>query len=145
MRDLGYSLDTAIADLIDNSISAGADTIDIVCDVSGDEPLLVILDNGKGMTEVELLGAMRHGASNQGVGQHVPPNGILIASTPQTTGSCPFWTAQTFAHCHTSNGSAAKVLRSSGGKSTDWRKMKLQIVVTRLSTRSSKPWADICR
>ena len=29
MRDLGYSLETAIADLIDNSISAGADTIDL--------------------------------------------------------------------------------------------------------------------
>ena len=27
MRDIGYSLDTAIADLIDNSISACADTV----------------------------------------------------------------------------------------------------------------------
>lgn len=64
MRDLGYSLETAIADLIDNSISAGADAIDIVCDVSGKRPVVVILDNGKGMTEDELLTAMRHGAGN---------------------------------------------------------------------------------
>ncbi len=64
MRDLGYSLETAIADLIDNSISAGADAIDIVCDVSGEHPVLVILDNGRGMDEVELLAAMRHGTGN---------------------------------------------------------------------------------
>lgn len=64
MRDLGYSLETAIADLIDNSISAGANVIEIVCDVSGERPFLVILDNGGGMLEGELLAAMRHGAIN---------------------------------------------------------------------------------
>lgn len=64
MRDLGYSLETAIADLIDNSISADADTIDIICDVCGEHPVVVILDNGKGMTNVGLLDAMRHGTSN---------------------------------------------------------------------------------
>ncbi|MEI7175986.1 MULTISPECIES: ATP-binding protein [Pectobacterium] len=64
MRDLGYSLETAIADLIDNSISASADMIDIICDVSGEYPLVVIFDNGKGMTENELLAAMRHGTDN---------------------------------------------------------------------------------
>jgi len=64
MRDLGYSLETAIADLIDNSISAGADKVDIICDVSGEHPLVVILDNGEGMTADELLAAMRHGTDN---------------------------------------------------------------------------------
>lgn len=64
MRDLGYSLETAIADLIDNSISANADKIDIICDISGNNPVVVIIDNGKGMTHVELLSAMRHGTIN---------------------------------------------------------------------------------
>jgi hypothetical protein len=64
MRDLGYSLETAIADLIDNSISAGAYTIDIVCGVAEAQPLVVILDNGSGMTDEELLNAMRHGTVN---------------------------------------------------------------------------------
>lgn len=64
MRDLGYSLETAIADLVDNSISATADSIDIICDLSGAQPLVVILDNGSGMTEGELLDAMRHGTVN---------------------------------------------------------------------------------
>jgi DNA mismatch repair enzyme (predicted ATPase) len=63
MRDLGYSLETAVADLIDNSISAAADRVDIICDLHGEQPLVVILDNGIGMTEVELIEAMRHGAS----------------------------------------------------------------------------------
>lgn len=61
MRDIGYSLETALADLVDNSISAGATAVDIVFDVSSDEPVVLILDNGKGMCEDELLRAMRHG------------------------------------------------------------------------------------
>ena len=64
MRDLGYSLETAVADLIDNSISAGAEAVDIICDVAGEHPVLVILDNGRGMDEAELLAAMRHGTGN---------------------------------------------------------------------------------
>lgn len=64
LRDLGYSLETAIADLIDNSISADADSIDIVCDVSREQPVVMILDNGRGMTAEELLAAMRHGTEN---------------------------------------------------------------------------------
>lgn len=64
MRDLGYSVETAVADLVDNSISAGADAIDIFV-VSNDQvPLVAILDNGRGMSEAELLLAMRHGAVN---------------------------------------------------------------------------------
>src|SRR3990167_4487515 len=64
MRDLGYSLETAVADLIDNSISADATAIDIVCDISGTKPYLAILDNGRGMTPAELINAMRHGSAN---------------------------------------------------------------------------------
>ena len=64
MRDLGYSLETAIADIVDNSISANSDAINIICDLSGDKPVLVIFDNGQGMSEVELLSAMRHGTGN---------------------------------------------------------------------------------
>jgi Histidine kinase-, DNA gyrase B-, and HSP90-like ATPase len=64
MRDLGYSLETAIADIVDNSISAGADQIDIICDISGQNPVVVILDNGKGMSDKELLCAMKHGTVN---------------------------------------------------------------------------------
>lgn len=64
MRDLGYSLETAIADLIDNSISAAADSINIICDMSGADPVVIVFDNGNGMTHSELIRAMRHGTEN---------------------------------------------------------------------------------
>ena len=64
MRDLGYSLESAIADIIDNSISANATVIDIVCNLTGATPSLVITDNGWGMSSDEIVEAMRHGASD---------------------------------------------------------------------------------
>jgi hypothetical protein len=64
MRDLGYSLETAVADLIDNSISAHATSIDIVCELVGSRPYLAILDNGQGMSPHMLINAMRHGSAN---------------------------------------------------------------------------------
>lgn len=64
MRDLGYSVETAVADLIDNSISAGSSSIDIFVVSNDQTPLVAILDNGCGMSEAELLLAMRHGSVN---------------------------------------------------------------------------------
>ena len=64
MRDIGYSLETAIADLIDNSISANATKVEIFCVPSDSEPTLAIVDNGDGMTQDEVVAAMRHGATN---------------------------------------------------------------------------------
>ncbi len=57
LRDLGYSLETAIADLIDNSISAEATEVQIFCDLSRSSPVLVLGDNGWGMTEAEVIAA----------------------------------------------------------------------------------------
>ncbi|HHR6130910.1 TPA: ATP-binding protein [Providencia alcalifaciens] len=64
MRDIGYSLATAIADIIDNSITARATHVDIFCDLSKDEPLLIIIDNGCGISQNDLILAMKHGAIN---------------------------------------------------------------------------------
>lgn len=64
MRDLGYSLETAVADLIDNSISADARNISIFCDTSRSSPVLVIADDGRGMSEDEVIEAMRHGSTS---------------------------------------------------------------------------------
>ena len=63
MRDLGYSLETAVADLLDNSISAGATEIHIFCDLTQHSPVLAVIDNGKGMNADELVEAMRYGSS----------------------------------------------------------------------------------
>lgn len=65
MRDIGYSLETAIADLIDNSISANAKTININVDGLGtSDPSLAIIDDGHGMLPEEVLEAMRPGSNN---------------------------------------------------------------------------------
>lgn len=63
MRSLGYSFSSAIADLIDNSISAQAKNIDIISE-PGANPWLVIIDDGCGMSENELYEAMRYGSTN---------------------------------------------------------------------------------
>lgn len=64
LRDLGYSLETAVADLIDNSISADSTLIQIFCETSRSIPVLVISDDGRGMNEEELVAALRHGATD---------------------------------------------------------------------------------
>jgi len=56
IAEQGYSLETAIADLIDNSISAEADKIEILTDVGNKECLkMFIVDNGNGMSEKQLI------------------------------------------------------------------------------------------
>lgn len=64
MRDVGYSLETALADIIDNSITAKSTRVDIFCDADAPEPTIGILDNGTGMNEEELINAMRPGSRN---------------------------------------------------------------------------------
>lgn len=60
MRAVGYSVESAIADLVDNSISAGAASVSIQFRPF-DTPYVAIIDNGEGMTGKELTEAMRHG------------------------------------------------------------------------------------
>ena len=61
MRDIGYSLQTAVADVIDNSITAGAANIELLADTTSDMPAVGVVDDGRGMSEMELLEAMRPG------------------------------------------------------------------------------------
>jgi Histidine kinase-, DNA gyrase B-, and HSP90-like ATPase len=64
MRDIGYSLETAVADIIDNSIAAGATEVSIRIDFESASPLLCIIDNGRGMNLAELIDAMRYGSKH---------------------------------------------------------------------------------
>ena len=61
MRDIGYSMGSALADLIDNSITAGAASIRLFADTHTQEPRVAILDDGSGMPYETLLEAMRLG------------------------------------------------------------------------------------
>lgn len=62
MRDIGYSLQTAVSDIVDNSITAGATLITFLADTASEDPTIGVLDDGFGMTESELLEAMRPGS-----------------------------------------------------------------------------------
>jgi hypothetical protein len=54
IAEQGYSLETSLADLMDNSISAKADKIEILINMESEPFRLFMADNGEGMTEKEL-------------------------------------------------------------------------------------------
>lgn len=69
MRSIGYSFKTALADIVDNSISAGARQIDVFYPIGGNEELFIsILDDGEGMNDEELFNAMKYGSPRDGYG-----------------------------------------------------------------------------
>lgn len=63
LRDTGYNFNTAISDIVDNSIAAHATQVRIRIDQMLDGSIRVsISDNGCGMTKEGLMAAMRYGA-----------------------------------------------------------------------------------
>lgn len=62
LRGLGYSTAAALADIIDNSIAAGATAVRVSFDWHGKDSSISVLDNGRGMLDAELELAMRLGA-----------------------------------------------------------------------------------
>ena len=63
-RSIGYSLEAAIADIVDNSISAGAENIWIDYCWAGYDTVLSLMDDGKGMSDSEIIEAMRPGSTS---------------------------------------------------------------------------------
>ena len=63
-RAIGYSLSTAVADIVDNSISAGAKNIWISRIWKGGQSIITIKDDGIGMNHKEIIEAMRPGSQN---------------------------------------------------------------------------------
>ena len=61
IRASGYDLETAVADIVDNSISAGARNVRITVSAEGRGSWLAILDDGCGMDETALIRAMTLG------------------------------------------------------------------------------------
>lgn len=63
LRSMGYSFESAVADVIDNSISAHASFVKVLFPKNPLEPTVVgILDDGEGMDKDELFEAMRYGS-----------------------------------------------------------------------------------
>ncbi|MBO8093648.1 MAG: ATP-binding protein [Prosthecochloris sp.] len=63
-RSIGYSLESAIADIVDNSISAEANNVWIDFNWAGSDTVLSIMDDGKGMLSEEIVEAMKPGSIN---------------------------------------------------------------------------------
>ncbi|WP_435037735.1 ATP-binding protein [Pseudomonas neuropathica] len=66
LRDTGYNVKTAAADIIDNSIAANADQINIQIELRTDGSKRVYFgDNGEGMDALGVHGALRYGATER--------------------------------------------------------------------------------
>jgi hypothetical protein len=62
LRDVGYDFPAAVADLVDNSVMAGATRIDVAIEFDGADSSVTIADNGRGMTPNGLVEALRYGS-----------------------------------------------------------------------------------
>jgi hypothetical protein len=62
-RAIGYSIESAIADIIDNSITANSTEVGIWF-LPYDDPYIAIVDNGCGINAERLTDAMRYGSSS---------------------------------------------------------------------------------
>lgn len=62
LRAFGYSTESAVADLVDNSISVGSKSITVDFTWNGANSTVRIADDGWGMSESELVAAMRPGS-----------------------------------------------------------------------------------
>ncbi|WP_089017539.1 ATP-binding protein [Micromonospora coriariae] len=58
LRSFGYSVEAAVADLVDNSVSAGARRIDVYFTWAGPASWVAVVDDGRGMTTEDLVSAM---------------------------------------------------------------------------------------
>jgi len=62
LRDIGYDFPAALADIVDNSISASASRIDVEIKFDGADSYVLVADDGSGMSEPELNEALRFGS-----------------------------------------------------------------------------------
>src|SRR6266568_4465762 len=62
LRDIGYDAPHAVADLIDNSLAAGASQVDVTVEFDGAESWIRVADNGTGMDAATLQEALRYGS-----------------------------------------------------------------------------------
>jgi hypothetical protein len=90
LGSLGYTLEAAVADLVDNSIDARSKTVDVRFHWAGSDSYVVVSDEGHGMSEAQLQVAMaiaargpRHGRTVAELGRF--GMGLKTASFSQAT------------------------------------------------------------
>ena len=65
LRDIGYDFPTAIADLVDNSVAAGATRVNVEVDFHPAGSYVLVSDDGSGMTSDSLVEALRFGSRRE--------------------------------------------------------------------------------
>lgn len=65
LRDIGYDFVAALADLVDNSVAAGATQVDVEIVFDGVQSYVLIADNGSGMTASQLVESLRFGTRRE--------------------------------------------------------------------------------
>lgn len=65
MRAMGYSFESAVADIIDNSISAESRQVVLRFAIDPSNLFVAICDDGHGMTSNELFDAMKYGSEQK--------------------------------------------------------------------------------
>jgi hypothetical protein len=90
LRDLGYDCATAIADLVDNSISARASEVHIEIQTQGPTkaPFILIADNGLGMDRERLYEAMRFGAHQEYTAEDLGKYGLGLKTASLSQCRC---------------------------------------------------------
>jgi len=61
LRDIGYDFPTAVADVVDNSVAAGATRVEIMIEFAGSRSRVYIADDGHGMSPAAMLEGLRLG------------------------------------------------------------------------------------
>ncbi|MFI5485644.1 ATP-binding protein [Micromonospora echinaurantiaca] len=61
LRDIGYDFPTAVADIVDNSVAAGATRVEVMIEFAGSKSRVYIADDGRGMSPGALLEGLRLG------------------------------------------------------------------------------------
>lgn len=69
MRAMGYSFESAVADIVDNSISADARKVSLRFSIDPTDLYVAICDDGRGMTSSELFDAMKYGSAQKRYGR----------------------------------------------------------------------------
>jgi hypothetical protein len=89
LRDGGYSVPVAIADLMDNSIAAGANSISVTVVAGPAGHTVYIADNGRGMASKGLEDALRYGSmakATQADGHNLNKYGIGLKAAGTSIG-----------------------------------------------------------
>lgn len=87
LRDVGYDTPRAVADIVDNSVAAGASVVAIDFHFEGTQSWIRIADNGVGMDAATLVDAMRYGSEREYSADDLGKFGfgLKTASTSQCT------------------------------------------------------------